>query len=138
MPVTGRKPKSQGQAVNRNKPAHEWTEIDDVPFADAPPLPETKPNGDPWSSSTQRWWTAISTMPHCKLWAHSDWMFAEHTARLVAAFDAGDFKQATEIRQREKKLGVTADDRRDLRIRYVDPKPETSAEVTNLDDYRDL
>lgn len=138
MPVTGRKPKPQGQAVNRNKPVHEWTEIEDVPFEDAPPLPETKPNGDPWSSSTLRWWTAISTMPHCKLWSTSDWMFAEHTARLVAAFDAGDYKQATEIRQREKKLGVTADDRRDLRIRYVEPKPETSAEVTNLDDYRDL
>ena len=138
MPVTGRKPKPQGQAVNRNKPTHEWTEVVDVPFEDAPPLPDTKPNGDPWSSSTMRWWQAISTMPHCKLWSASDWMFAEHTARLVAAFDAGDFKQATEIRQREKKLGVTADDRRDLRIRYVEPKPETSAEVTNLDDYRDL
>lgn len=138
MPVTGRKPKPAGQAVNRNKPAHEWTEVENTPFADAPPLPETKPNGDPWSAATQRWYTAISTMPHCKLWSPSDWMFAEHTARLVAAFDAGDYKQATEIRQREKKLGVTADDRRDLRIRYVDPKPETSAEVTNIDDYRDL
>ena len=139
MPVTGRKPKPPGQAVNRNKPTHEWTEVENVPFEDAPPLPETKPNGDPWSSSTMRWWTAISTMPHCKLWSASDWMFAEHTARLVAAFDAGDFKQATEIRQREKKLGVTADDRRDLRIRYVDPKADgPAAEVTNLDDYRDL
>lgn len=139
MPVAGRKPKPPGQAVNRNKPTHEWTEVENVPFEGAPSLPETKPNGDPWSAATQRWYAAISTMPHCKLWSPSDWMFAEHTARLVAAFDAGDYKQATEIRQREKKLGVTADDRRDLRIRYVEPKVDgPAAEVTNLDDYRDL
>lgn len=139
MPVAGRKPKPQGQARNRNKPTFDWTEVEDIPFRDAPKLPKVRPDGRPWPASTKRWYDAISTMPHCRLWSGSDWMFAEHTARLVAAFDEGEFKQATEIRQREKKLGVTADDRRDLRIRYVDPKPEgEAAEVTNLDDYRDL
>ena len=138
MPVTGRKPKPAGQAVNRAKPTHEWTDVVDVPFDAAPELPEKRPNGADWPGATRRWYAAVSTMPHCKLWSPSDWVFVEHTARLVAAFDEGDYKQATEIRQREKKLGMTADDRRDLRIRYVDALPETSAEVTNLDDYRDL
>ena len=138
MPVAGRKPKPQGQAVNRNKPTHEWTEVVDVPFEGAPDFPEHRPDGRHWPVSTMRWYSAISTMPHAKLWSPSDWLFVEHTARLVAEFDEGDYRQATEIRQREKKLGVTADDRRDLRIRYVEAKPETSAEVTNLDDYRDL
>lgn len=140
MPVTGRKPKPPGQAVNRNKPAHDWVEVPDVPFAGAPKLPTQRPDGRKWPASTKRWWAAVSTMPHCSLWSKSDWMFAEHTARLVAAFDEGDFKQATEIRQREKKLGVTADDRRDLRVRYVEPKPdrEDAENVSNIDDYRDL
>ena len=46
----------------------------------------------------------------------------------------------TELRIREKQLGVTMDARRDLRIRYVEPRPEQTraAGVTNLDDYRDL
>lgn len=138
MPVTGRKPKPAGQAVNRNKPTHEWTEIVDSPFRGAPKLPAKRPNGYAWPASTKRWYDAVSKMPHCSLWSASDWVFVEHTARLVAAFDEGDYKQATEIRQREKKLGVTADDRRDLRIRYVEAKAAVVAEVTSLDDYRDL
>lgn len=139
MPVAGRKPTGK-PTRDRNPRAHEWTEVQNVPFVGAPKLPKAQPDGRPWPASTKRWYEAVSTMPHCRLWSPSDWMFAEHTARLVAAFDGGEFKQATEIRQREKKMGVTADDRRDLRIRYVDPKPEsdTAAEVTNLDDYRDL
>ena len=138
MPVTGRKPKPAGQAVTRHKPTHDWTEVVDQPYTEGPELPETKPNGDPWSSATRRWWDTVRSMPHCTLWSPSDWMFAEHTARLVAAFDAGDYKQATEIRQREKKLGMTADDRRDLRIRYVPEAAPTAENVTRMDDYRDL
>lgn len=138
MPVGGRKPKPDGQAVNRNKPTHEWTEVPDVPFGSPVKLPKLRPNGSPWSASTKRWWDTISTMPHCSLWSPSDWAFAEHTARLVAAFDDGELKHATEIRNRERVLGTTADYRRDLRIRYVDPKPTAPTAVTNLDDYRDI
>lgn len=138
MPVTGRKPKPQGQAVTRHKPTIDWTEVVDEPFVGGPALPECRPDGRPWPAATERWYGVMSTMPHCTLWSTSDWVFLEHTARLVAAFDDGDLKQAVEIRQREKKLGVTADDRRDLRIRYVEAKADASAEVTNLDDYRDL
>lgn len=138
VPVAGRKPKPEGQAVTRHKSAIDWTEVPNVPFADPVPLPDLRPNGSPWSATTKRWWDTISTMPHCTLWSDSDWAFAEHTARLVAAFDDGDLRHATEIRNREKVLGTTADYRRDLRIRYVDPKAVVPTAVTSLDDYRDI
>jgi hypothetical protein len=79
-------------------------------------------------------------MPHCVLWAGSDWEFAEMTAELVAEFHAGDLRLAVEIRNREKVLGTTADYRRDLRIRYVPAVAEAGGEsnVTRLSDYRDL
>lgn len=140
MPVAGRKPKPEGQARNRNKPTHDWTEVEDAPFEDAPKLPKAQPDGRPWPVWTKRWWQVVSTMPHCKLWSESDWEFAFDTAALKATFHTeGGTGLATEIRNREKVLGTTADFRRDLRIRYVDPaEQETPAEVTKLDDYRDL
>ncbi|MEV2236688.1 hypothetical protein [Micromonospora sp. NPDC049891] len=64
------------------------------------------------------------------------------TAEVHARFVEGG--SATELRIREKLLGTTLDARRDLRIRYVDPKPAASpagaagAGVTKLDDYRSL
>jgi hypothetical protein len=78
-------------------------------------------------------------MPHCVLWSEADWVFAEHTARLVAAFDSGDLRLATEIRNRERVLGTTHDFRRDLRIRYVKAVAgEPGPKVTRMSDYRDL
>lgn len=140
MPVTGRKPKPEGQARNRNKPTHDWTEVEDTPFADAPKLPKAQPDGRPWPAWTRRWWAVVSTMPHCRLWSDSDWEYAFDTAALKATFHTeGGTGLATEIRNREKVLGTTADYRRDLRIRYVDPAaPKPVAEVTQIDDYRDL
>lgn len=141
MPVAGRKPKPEGQAVNRHKPTHDWTDVVDAPFANAPKLPKSQPDGRPWPVWTKRWWDVVSTMPHCSLWSDSDWEFAFDTAGLKAKFHAeATASLATEIRNREKVLGTTADYRRDLRIRYVDPKAEneTPADVVTLDDYRDL
>lgn len=138
MAVTGRKPKPAGQAVTRHKQIHDWVEIPNVPYRSAPKLPERQPGGAAWPAQTKRWWRVISSMPHCVLWAEADWVFAEHTARLVAAFDAGELRLATEIRNREKLLGTTVDFRRDLRIRYVDAAPTEAPGVTNLDDYRNL
>lgn len=141
MPVAGRKAKPEGQAVNRHKPTHDWTEVVDQPFEDAPKLPKTQPNGLAWPAWTKRWWGVVSTMPHCTLWTDSDWEFAFDTAALKAAFHMNSTNAlATEIRNREKVLGTTADYRRDLRIRYVAAKAvaEVPTEVTKLDDYRDL
>ncbi|MDR2930652.1 MAG: hypothetical protein LBV06_07110 [Propionibacteriaceae bacterium] len=138
MPVTGRKPKPQGQAVTRHKQVHDWTEVVEVPFHGGRSLPVRQPDGKPWPPQTKRWWKTISSMPHCVLWADADWMFAEHTARLVARFDIGDTRLAKEIRDRERVLGTTVDYRRDLRIRYVPEVAEVSADVVSLDDYRNL
>ena len=80
MPVPGRKAKPEGQARNRNKPTHDWTEVPDVPFKGAPKLPAKMPNGLPWPTWTKRWWRVVSSMPHCALWSDADWEFAFDTA----------------------------------------------------------
>ena len=148
MPVAGRKPKPQGQARNRAKPTHEWTEVADVPFnGPRPELPKkrrvTLPFGDTKDIKihdlTREWWSTVSQMPHCALWTDSDWRYAISTALVADAFHYGHTPSATELARREKVLGTTVDARRDLRIRYVEPKPDGPAsEVTSLDDYRDL
>jgi len=135
MPMTGTKPK--GEIRRRNKPVHDWTEVDAVPFEGGPKLPATKPGERTWPAATRRWWKAIARMPHCILWDESDWIFALDTAFVAAAFHGGDIKVATELRNREKVLGTTVDFRRDLRIRYVEPKPtELPASVTAIEAYR--
>lgn len=142
MPVTGRKPKPDGQAVNRHKPAHDWTEVEDVPFKGGPKLPAKMPNGLPWPAATRRWWAVVSAMPHCTLWSESDWQYAADTAFVAGIFHMqGSNTYATELRNREKVLGTTADYRRDLRIRYVDAPTESEPapdNVTSMDAYRDL
>jgi hypothetical protein len=141
MPVAGRKPKPPGQAVNRVKPVYDWVDVPDRPFEDGPRLPSRRACGKGWPASVKRWWRVVSAMPHCVLWAESDWLFAEQTAELVARFYLGDARLGPEVRQRERVLGTTADFRRDLRIRYVEDVAaagEDATVVTRLDDYRDL
>lgn len=41
MPLTGPLPKPRDQIRHRIKPAHEWTDVPDIPFDDAPPLPRS-------------------------------------------------------------------------------------------------
>lgn len=140
MPVAGRKPKPTGQAINRNKPTHDWSEVPDVPFVTIVKLPKARLEGKPWPALTKRWWAVISAMPHCSLWSDGDWQFAVDTALLAAEYHDGNVRMATELRNRERVLGTTVDYRRDLRIRYVpaDQGDDAPAEVTRLDDYRDL
>lgn len=140
MPVTGRKPKPDGLKRNRVAPTHDWTEVVDVPFEGAPAMPGKRPDGRPWPAATRRWWQVIGAMPHCVLWSPADWEFALTTALVVAAVHEGELKLATELRNRERVLGTTADFRRDLRIRYVDAPAAQDEEampgVANLNDYR--
>ena len=147
MPITGRKPKPAGQAINRNKPTAEWVEVVNVPYeGESPDLPEMRtvmtqfgPKDFPVKQQTREWWKVVRAMPHCTLWAASDWAFALTTAMVADAAFSGTISAATELRNREKVLGTTVDYRRDLRIRYVDPQPETTGEnVARLDDYRNL
>lgn len=137
MPVTGAKPKPDGQKRHRVKPVYDWVEVPNTPFAGGPKLPRQQPDGKSWPAATKKWWAVVSAMPHCTLWAPTDWQFALDTAYLVATYHGGELRHAGEVRQREKILGTTADARRDLRIRYVDQQQsEEPASVTSLKDYR--
>lgn len=147
MAVAGRKPKAADQKRNRNPSAVDWVEVKDVPYTGPrPKLPEDRVvltrQGQTvvdLQEMTYEWWDDVSTMPHCILWTQADWRFAITTAMVADAAFCGIAASATELRNREKVLGTTAEFRRDLRIRYVpDVEPTTSPDVTSLDDYRDL
>lgn len=146
MVMPGNKP-SDRPTVHRNKPAVEWTNVENVPYSGArPELPESREvmnkSGDisvyAIPDATRDWWESVSTMPHCRLWSQSDWAFALDTALVHAQAVLGVITAMAELRQREKILGTTFDARRDLRIRYVEPEAETQplASVDSLDDRR--
>lgn len=141
MPVAGRKAKPAGQAVNRNKPTHDWVEVVNAQFEGGPELPTARSDGRPWSERIRSKWDAWRSMPHAKLWGPAEWDFALDTIEIAALLhEKGSPGLATELRNREKVLGTTLDYLRDLRIRYIDPPTENeeSAGVTNIADYRDL
>lgn len=137
MGLPGSKP-NEGQPIrHRNKERHEWIDVERRAHRGGPRLPATQPTGLPWPEATKQWWAVIRRMPHAVLWDEADWRFALDTATIVAAFHAGDMKQAVEVRQREKVLGTTLDARRDLRIRYVEPTEKTDdPRVKAIADYR--
>lgn len=154
MPLSGPPPKPN--ARRRNSPTHDWQEVPNTPFPG--PIPVTLPtyrtvivDGEvrrvKVTTLTRAWWRTISAMPHCRLWADSDWLFAVETALIADDFFRGNAKAASELRQRERVLGTTADARTALRIRYVDQvvdhdaqEPTTTAavpsSVTRLSDRR--
>lgn len=141
MPVSGAKPKPPGQAVTRVKPTYEWTEVENIPFSGGPELPELRADGSSWPARTRRKWEVWRAMPHAKLWTAADWDYALDCLEVAAKFhESCAVGIATELRNREKLLGTTMDSRRDLRIRYVEPAVDdgVSAEVTRMDDYRNL
>jgi hypothetical protein len=143
MPARGAKPKPPGHAVTRHK-ALDWTEVPDAPFTGGPPLRQYRRNGKPWPEACKRKWDAWRSMPHAAIWTPSDWEFAfdsiEIAATMMGGFDTEpDPRAATELRNREKVMGTTADYRRDIRVRYVPADDaEGPAPLTVLDDYRDL
>lgn len=63
---------------------------------------------EPWPPTTNRWWTVVSSMPHCRLWIAFDWQVALDTAIIAAEFHAGNMRRAGELRHREKVTGTTA------------------------------
>lgn len=121
MVAAGRKPKPEDQRRNQNRPTHDWIQVVDVPYAG--PVPEL---GGRVPMRTMRWWRIVSTMPHVILWDESDWEFAVASAWVHAAFvkNGGSPSYASELRQREKLMGMTWDARRDLRIKYVEAATE--------------
>jgi hypothetical protein len=98
---------------------------------------------------TLEWWTTVTTLPHCALWTPGDWTFAVTTALVADAAHTGVASAWAELRRREDQMGVTAEARRKLRIRYVpaggnkaapatgNAKPaKGSGSVTNINDRR--
>ena len=67
-------------------------------------------------------------MPHCAIWEESDWQFAIDTAYIHEDWTLSG-QGGSELRMRCKILGVTQDDRRALRIRYVSGVPVEEAAV---------
>lgn len=110
-------PKDPGRRVNRVQPVRGWTEIPDVPYAGPKPR---LPTGTPAASA--RWWRAISTMPHCVLWAPSDWQFALDTLPVHEAVMSGELRYLGELRAREKQMLTTHKARDAAKIRYVEPE----------------
>jgi hypothetical protein len=157
--LPGTKPvedRSQVRRRNAPTPGTEWTDVENVLF-DGPRLgdrPESsgtaidRPLGvdaERWPQATLDWWEDVRRMPHAALWSAADWRFARGCAEAHARFVEGwkGCASGAEIRMRETRLGMTMDSRRDLRIRYVEPKPKDEPEalpagVISMDSYRGL
>ena len=140
MPVAGRKPKD-GPKRNRMPAAHDWIDVEDKSFRGKPPvaLPDSRriititgPLDIPLLSLTTDWWKTVSSMPHCRLWKQSDWVFALETALVADQAFSGTVSAFAELRMRSKVLGTTADARRDLRIRYVTEVGQTKPSGGNV------
>lgn len=140
MAGRGPRPKPDSQRRRRNRPTFEWADVVDVPYRGGPKLPSKQPDGKAWPAWTKRWWATVSTMPHCVLWSKGDWEHAMATAAVAAAFHSGDMRVAAELRHRERQLGMTAEARMTLRIRYIDPADDDGdgedASVTAIARYR--
>lgn len=150
MAARGPKP-TDGPTVFRGQAMTDWVEVENVPFEDAPELPERTPlaiiedgvqmwiNRE-WPKETLRKWRAWSQMPHCALWTESDWEYLFDCLEIDAAWKENTSRVGlgTELRTREQRLGITAEDRRNLRIRYVEPKAPKPALKIVTDNFEDL
>jgi hypothetical protein len=74
VPVAGRKPLPTGQAANRAKPAHDWVEVENIPYSGPKPsLWAKRARSLPFGGietirphlMTRKWWTVLTRMPHC-------------------------------------------------------------------------
>ncbi len=107
-----------------------WFEVPDEPYSGPSPDLPTLPRRRKWHPMVETWWSIVRVMPHAVMWTPSDWQFALELALLKnaywLAFDEGEATaaQATEVRRREEQLGTTAEARRPLLIRYLDPEPD--------------
>lgn len=149
MAARGPKP-TNGPTVFRGQAMTDWVEVENTPFEDAPALPPRNPAREKvdedwimitreWSSAAMRKWAVWSRMPHCRLWLDSDWEHAFDCLEVWSEWmEKGGPGLATELRNREKRLGVTAEDRRDLRIRYVEPAEAKPKLTVIRDDFEDL
>ncbi|QZH58859.1 hypothetical protein K1X22_21775 [Mycolicibacterium farcinogenes] len=90
-----------------------------------------------WPKEALRKWRAWSTMPHAKNWTAAEWELAFDSLEVAASFIETS-RVATELRNREKLLGTTAEARRNLRIRYVEKEQEGPRLTVVTNDFADL
>lgn len=136
MAVPGRDP--DPDSINRNKPTTTWTDVEDKPYTGPrPTLPDTRPmigpDGTvevPLSPLTRNWWEVLSKLPHCAIWTPGDWTFALTTVVVADLAHNGANAAFAELRRREDQMGLTAEARRKLRIRYTKPEPKKRAPRT--------
>lgn len=121
-------------------PNLDWTDVPNIPYHDGRQRElGKKPTRAQWRDQVVEWWDLVRVMPHCKNWTETDWMFARQTAVQwqMVWLDMEDGKvqttMLTEIRRREDVMGITAEARRKMRIRYVDPPAEQAAAATDDD-----
>lgn len=113
-------------SINRN-PKAEWVDVPDAPYTEG--TRRSLPDGRPWNILTVNWWKAVRVLPHAVLWNETDWISVVDLAILKDKFYAGQASasEVVEIRQREARIGMTLEDRRKMRLRYVKPRPESGA-----------
>jgi hypothetical protein len=137
MGASGQRPSLDASARRNRSEAKAWTEVPDQLYADGR-CRELPGGAAVWCEHTRRWWEALRTMPHCRLWGESDWMFAETTALLHQQIWAGEEDpgaKVTELARRERYLGFTREARDGMRIRYVpaeQPQQATLAAVPTI------
>lgn len=143
LPGPAPKPNKIGRTPNAD-----WTEVPDVPFEagrsrDLPSRFVETPTEDgqtvvterPWDAQTLAWWDVVRTLPHAALWTAADWLFASDTAYLKDSFYRGEAGsgEMTEMRRREDLLGLSAEARRKMRVRYILPPHDEATETPSGD-----
>ncbi len=86
-----------------------------------PPLPATRPNGDPWPERTVTWWRLWGESKLAENMTSTDWSSLLDAALLHARiWGEGELKWLGELRLREGKMGATPEDRARLRISFAE------------------
>lgn len=111
MPVAGRKPKPRDQIRHRVPPVHEWTEVADVPFEDAPPLPRaparpsrltapepTRPLGKAGRELWERAWSTATTPPDTNALLQLCEQMDERLALRLKVLRDGDHRDRSALR----------------------------------------
>jgi hypothetical protein len=110
--MPGPAPKSKDERRRTNKPVHEWVVLSTAYDGEIPPLPAPK---NQWKKDDHEWWESIWRTPMATQWQPGDVPALIELAKLRQAMMKGEYKLASEVRQRSDKFGLTPRGRRDLR-----------------------
>lgn len=122
MAGRGPKPKDAETRARRNADEHPETLLRFERAAQP-----TLPKGVKWHPSTRAWWKTLKDSPQAEHFLATDWASLLITARLHNEVCNGAFGLASEVRLREAKIGMTAEDRLKLRMHFA-PRVERSGQ----------